>query len=427
MTQALNTFLQKTIAIVFGLIITLSVSLSLFNPVTYTAEQTLETLNVLAIKCLFPSALNCGGTSLTENLLSFFQIAALPLAVIVITWGGYQYLIGSVDGKSDGRRAITSAVIGLVVVTLGNFAVSLIFRGGNGAPPLIGEGGKLNAEGLIKFLEIIKNFLVTISIVIAVVAMMWSGYKFFFSSLDWEKETGIKGIRNSGIGLVVIFLASSVFDLAKTTGETIAKSNTLGQIKADGANGGLNVLGQQIFIPLLTNASNILITLSSVLAIIVVIYSGYKYFFAGADWVKEDGLKGIRNGVIGLIVVLTTKVILTAIDSVFVIRDAATKESTTLLTLQDGVFKDLRLSSFLNLVKAVVGGIAIPISSAVALFFLVLGGWFWITSNGDAKQIEKAQNAIKNAIIGLIVLLLATTITSLVTYFAFNIDLGGGK
>ena len=424
MTFNLNKIFKTSLLIFFAFIVSLTVSLAIFNINGYSASETLESLNVLDIKCLFPSpSLNCGGSSLTENLLSFFQIAALPLAVVVITWGGYQYLMGSVDGKSDGKKAIMSAIIGLVIVTLGNFAVTLIFRGGNGAPALIGTGGTLNPEGLIKFLEIIKNFFVTISIVVAIVAMMWSGYKFFFSSLDWEKETGIKGIRNSGIGLVVIFLASSVFDLAKTTGASIAASNTLGQIKADGKNGGLDVLGDQIFIPLLTNASNILITLSSVVAIIVVIYSGYKYFFAGADWVKEDGLKGIRNGTIGLIVVLTTKVILTTIDSVFVIRDAVTNKVTTPLTFADGAFVGLRLSTFLNLVRAIIGGIAIPISSAVALFFLVLGGWFWITSNGDTKQIEKAQNAIKNAIIGLIVLLLATTITSLVTYFAVNVKL----
>jgi hypothetical protein len=65
----------------------------------------------------------------------------------------------------------------------------------------------------------------------------------------------------------------------------------------------------------------------------------------------------------------------------------------------------------------VINGFLIPLSSVVALLFFVLGGYYWMTSNGDEKQVEKAKDAIKNAVIGLVVTLVSATVVQMIIYF----------
>jgi hypothetical protein len=50
------------------------------------------------------------------------------------------------------------------------------------------------------------------------------------------------------------------------------------------------------------------------------------------------------------------------------------------------------------------------IAGSVAVLMLIIGGFLYITSSGDEGRLEKAKNTIKNAIIGVIVILLAFVI-----------------
>ncbi len=69
-------------------------------------------------------------------------------------------------------------------------------------------------------------------------------------------------------------------------------------------------------------------------------------------------------------------------------------------------------------VDVVAGQIIFTALSFVGLIFLVLtvyAGYLWMTARGDSGQIEKAQEIIKAAVIGLIVVMSAYAITALVT------------
>jgi hypothetical protein len=73
--------------------------------------------------------------------------------------------------------------------------------------------------------------------------------------------------------------------------------------------------------------------------------------------------------------------------------------------------------------SATVGGIAARIIQAVlsllGIIFLVLmvyAGYLWMTAQGNESQVEKAKDIIKAAIIGLIIVAAAYSIT----YFIFN-------
>ena len=71
---------------------------------------------------------------------------------------------------------------------------------------------------------------------------------------------------------------------------------------------------------------------------------------------------------------------------------------------------------FTNLVTAGTG-----LGVAVATFFLVWGGYLYMSAGGSPRQMESGKQAITNAIIGLVIVFAANAISRLV-YAA----LGGG-
>ena len=53
-------------------------------------------------------------------------------------------------------------------------------------------------------------------------------------------------------------------------------------------------------------------------------------------------------------------------------------------------------------------------AGAVAVIVIVIAGFFYVTANGNAQQIERAKNAILGGVIGLIVIMMAFVITQFV-------------
>lgn len=61
----------------------------------------------------------------------------------------------------------------------------------------------------------------------------------------------------------------------------------------------------------------------------------------------------------------------------------------------------------------------------LALFFLIWGGFDWMTSGGDKQKLASARQKITFAIVGLIIVFLAFFIINLISYF-FGISTSGG-
>jgi Type IV secretion system pilin len=64
--------------------------------------------------------------------------------------------------------------------------------------------------------------------------------------------------------------------------------------------------------------------------------------------------------------------------------------------------------------------LAIYLASAVAVAFIVLAGYRYITSQGDEKNTKAALETLKNAVLGLILAILSLTIVTLITQFIGN-------
>ncbi len=61
-------------------------------------------------------------------------------------------------------------------------------------------------------------------------------------------------------------------------------------------------------------------------------------------------------------------------------------------------------------------GAVLVFLGVVFLILMIYGGYIWMTARGNEQEVEKAKNIIKNALIGLIVVLAAYSVTRLVFF-----------
>ena len=62
-----------------------------------------------------------------------------------------------------------------------------------------------------------------------------------------------------------------------------------------------------------------------------------------------------------------------------------------------------------NIISIILGLLGV-----VLILLIIYSGFLWMTAGGETKQVDKAQAYIKNAVIGLVVILLAYAITQFV-------------
>ena len=74
-----------------------------------------------------------------------------------------------------------------------------------------------------------------------------------------------------------------------------------------------------------------------------------------------------------------------------------------------------------NLIFSVVN-IFILIAGAVAVFFVVFGGYVILTSSGDQGRQKQGKETVQNALVGLVIVLLAYVIVSVVARFITGLN-----
>src|ERR1700722_767537 len=70
--------------------------------------------------------------------------------------------------------------------------------------------------------------------------------------------------------------------------------------------------------------------------------------------------------------------------------------------------------SSVNTLLIDVINILLSVAALIAVLFIVIGGFMYITSAGNSEQAEKGRTTLVNAIIGLIIIILAYVIVSVV-------------
>lgn len=152
-----------------------------------------------------------------------------------------------------------------------------------------------------------------------------------------------------------------------------------------------------------TIATNILTDITVIAAYLVlgyVIYGGYLYMFSSGDPGKAAaGKKTLTQAFIGLAIVLSAYTIFSAIRIALIGNQA--------FSFENGVDGGEMVT---NLIQWVVG-----IAGAVAVIFIVVGAFGYITANGDPGKLQKAKTTILYALIGLVIVALAEVLTAFIS------------
>lgn len=69
---------------------------------------------------------------------------------------------------------------------------------------------------------------------------------------------------------------------------------------------------------------------------------------------------------------------------------------------------------------------ALGITFAIAVLFMIIGGFWYITAGGNEEQADKGKKTIINAIIGVIVIILSYVIVNVVSNLVSNTNVGNG-
>lgn len=156
---------------------------------------------------------------------------------------------------------------------------------------------------------------------------------------------------------------------------------------------------------IVTIASNILTDITVIASYLVlgyVIYGGYLYMFSSGDAGKAAaGKKTLTHAFIGLGITMSAYAIFSAIRIAFIGDQSL--DSCALKECVDGG------TMVTNLIQWVVG-----MAGVVAVIFIVVGGWGYITASGDPTKLQKAKSTIMYALIGLVIVALAEVLTAFI-------------
>jgi hypothetical protein len=78
-----------------------------------------------------------------------------------------------------------------------------------------------------------------------------------------------------------------------------------------------------------------------------------------------------------------------------------------------------------QLIKTVINW-ALGVTFAIAVLFLIIGGFWYITAGGNEEQADKGKKTIINALIGVVVIILSYVIVNVVTNLVTNTNVGNG-
>ncbi|MBR5647912.1 hypothetical protein IKW73_03215 [Candidatus Saccharibacteria bacterium] len=164
---------------------------------------------------------------------------------------------------------------------------------------------------------------------------------------------------------------------------------------------------------IVANIATDLSIIATYLALGYVIFGGYKYIFSSGDVGKlAVGKKTLNQAFIGLAIAMSASVILGTIRTVLAANNQLNCDPIT----------GVGCLSTSEVTTTVAGTFqwAIGVAGVVALVFVVGGGIFYMTSNGDPNQLTKAKNMIKYALIGLVIVVLSEAIITFMVNTILN-------
>lgn len=134
------------------------------------------------------------------------------------------------------------------------------------------------------------------------------------------------------------------------------------------------------------------------LAVAMVIYGGYMYIMAQGDPSKAaKGQHTLTSAVIGVVIAMGASVIVNTLQIVLGLNNANALGAEYTTSQIQGIFSW-----------------AYAMAGLVAVVFIIKGGVEYVISRGDPGRVQKATRSLTYAIAGLVIVILAAVITSVV-------------
>jgi len=162
-------------------------------------------------------------------------------------------------------------------------------------------------------------------------------------------------------------------------------------------------------------------------SVIFIIYGGFKYMIQGdSSSGTVSARKTIQNAVIGLVIsIMSVSIVTFVVQKVSTAGTAGNCSAVTTNATTSNIptvqIKSSDLNSSGNLPcsadASTIGnllGIAYLVAGMVAVLAIVIGGIRYATANGDSGQIQSAKNMVLYAVVGLVVVIMASAITNFV-------------
>lgn len=74
----------------------------------------------------------------------------------------------------------------------------------------------------------------------------------------------------------------------------------------------------------------------------------------------------------------------------------------------------LKYDTFVELIEAIINFIIYDIAPVLATLFIVIAGFYFVTSSGDPAKIKTGQDIIKYTLIGFLIILLAAGLIAVI-------------
>lgn len=331
-----------------------------------------------------------GGNGLLDVILQLARDLFFVVATIFIVIAGYQYLTAS--GNEEKVKKATSSmiygVLGMVVVALSDIIVN-IFKTLQ-APDA--PSGVSNFQAAVKTaLEAILGGLQFLAGTVAVFFLLLAAYNYITAAGNDERiKKATQSLIYSITGMVVVFLAGTVVKVLETLKQENPTANTPTLTNFQTA--------AESFLKAILNGMQYL---AGAIAILFIIIAAYRYITAGGNEEKtKQGTQSLIYSIVGLFVMVISGVI----NSIFKYTAASgTNPATTTISATD---IRVLINSIVVFASSLVGGLAI--------LMLVYAGFVWITAHGNDEQVAKAKKIITFAVLGLIVIIFAYALVSLV-------------
>jgi Type IV secretion system pilin len=170
---------------------------------------------------------------------------------------------------------------------------------------------------------------------------------------------------------------------------------------------------------ILNRVEGFLLYLAPAFAVIGIMIGGYKYMQEGFQ-AKASGAKYIEGSIAGLIIVYSAYFVRFLVYRIFI----GESNNGIFGTNSNGVATQFSNNSGINVIISFLSYIAqnilLPLGVPVAITFLMFGGYQLITAGGNPSKVGKGLKTIQNSLIGLVLVLFAVGIISLVSRIAIT-------